>query len=185
MAKTARTVFWERRKFMDEIFKEYHFGFAPEMLEPSTSTTLIIFGEPARQLVARLYGEKSAVRTSKWCYSKESNNTTDNLLFHQEFFDTWATLPEIEACTRLLGMMKFQSKIFSNCNILYSVPHLLPPVIDEIEKTEETFENDEGPIDLPAMQDQFEATRFQGRSLAHKKIREGGGDEKEKFSPNF
>jgi hypothetical protein len=55
---------------MDEILKEYHFGFAPEMLELSTSTTLIIFGEPARQLVARLYGAKSAVRTSKWCYSK-------------------------------------------------------------------------------------------------------------------
>jgi hypothetical protein len=64
-------------------------------------------------------------------------------------------------------------------------PNLLPPVIAEIEKTDETFENDEGPIDLPAMQDQFEAKRFQGRSLAHKKIREGGGDEKEKFFPNF
>jgi hypothetical protein len=106
-------------------------------------------------------------------------------LFHPEFFEKWATLPEIEACTRLLGMMKFQSNIFSNCNVLHSVPHLLPPVIDEIEKTDETFEDDECPIDLPAMQDQFEATRFQGRSLTHKTIRGGGDDEKEKFSPKF
>jgi hypothetical protein len=50
------------------------------MLELSTSTTPIIFGEPARQLVTRLYGEESAVRTSKWCYSQESNNVPDNLL---------------------------------------------------------------------------------------------------------
>jgi hypothetical protein len=119
---------------MDEILKEYHFGFALEMVGLSTSMTLIIFGEPTRQLVTRLYGEKSAVRTSKWCYEKESNNVTDNLLFRPEFFDKWATLPGIEACTRLLGMMKFQSNIFSNCNVLYSVPHLLPPVMDEIEK---------------------------------------------------
>jgi len=35
------------------------------------------------------------------------------------------------------------------------------------------------------MRDQFEATPFQWRSLTHKKVREGGDDEKEKFSLIF
>jgi hypothetical protein len=84
-----------------------------------------------------------------------------------------------------LGYDEVSKQYFLQLQCSAQRAHLLPLVIDEIEKTDETFEDDECPIDLPAMQDQFEATRFQGRSLTHKTIRGGGDDEKEKFSPNF